>query len=147
MNKNLLKKYKLKFLKSKDTFEHFIMNEAVVLSYSIKFESKIIDFGLFNKVLYKIIETNNSHLSTYLNEFEFTAEQLDEEVLPIINAAIAFPNVEQELDSVTYGALLVNNIIDLYYDGRGVVFSLPIKDLKEILEGFREYLNKPPFSA
>jgi len=123
-----------------------VMDQNVINTYVLKFENKTISRdGFRRKENCKIIETNNYCLTCFLANWK-SVSQINNSLLPDINAALADPASEIESDTAPVDIIMFNNLVD-FYDRQGYVNSIPLKDFKEIVTGWRDFLNTRPVNG
>lgn len=122
------------------------MDQNLVNTYEVKFENKTMKWdGFFGKRNSKIIETNNYCLTCFLICWKSVSE-INDSLLPDVNEALADAALEIESDSAPVDIIMFKNTVD-FYDRDGYVNSMPLKDFKEIVIGWRDFLNTHPLNG
>lgn len=123
-----------------------VMDQNLVNTYEVKLENKTMKWdGFFGKKNCKIIETNNYCLTCFLICWKSVSE-INDSLLPDINEALADADLEIESDSAPVDIIMFKNTVD-FYDRDGYVNSMPLKDFKEIVIGWRDFLNRHPLNG
>ncbi|HCA06244.1 hypothetical protein [Chryseobacterium sp.] len=123
-----------------------VMDQNVINTYAVKFENKTMSWeGFPGKENCKIIETNNYCLTCFLTSWK-SVSQINDSLLPDINAALADPALEIESDTATIDIIMCNHLVD-FYDRQGYVNSIPLKDFKEIVTLWRDFLTTRPLNS
>ena len=121
------------------------MNNSIINQYKISFQNRVEDWENFGKEINKIINTNNEPLTNFLICWSSVSE-INESLLPDINEALAHPNVEINSDSPPVNIVMSDNSVD-FYGYEGYINSIPLQDFKEIVIGWRDFLNTPPLNG
>ncbi|WP_223609504.1 hypothetical protein [Chryseobacterium sp. OSA05B] len=123
-----------------------VMDQNVINTYAVTFENKTISWdGFRGKENCKVIETNNFCLTCFLTSWK-SVSQINDSLLPDINAALADPASEIESETAPVDIIMCNNLVD-FYDRQGYVNSIPLQDFKEIVTGWRDFLNTRPLNG
>lgn len=117
----------------------------LVAKYGISFENAIWNFRT-GKEIGKIVGVNNVVLKEFLNDW--SAQEIDELLLPDIEEALTNPNAELENGSETVHIYIYNQHVEFYKDGiQGLAYQLPTQDFKEIVLLWRDFLQTPPLNG
>ncbi|WP_038331463.1 hypothetical protein [Empedobacter falsenii] len=120
------------------------MNQNIINKYQIRFENKVFDFET-GKEIHKSISTNNGELTTFLNDW--TAPKINELLLPDFEEAMANPETEVENGSETISISIYADKVDFYDNDFNYVGNIPTQEFKEIVIGWRDFLNTPPLNG
>lgn len=122
------------------------MNQALIAQYNISLQNIVFDWGQSGKKVKKSISTNNEYLTTFLNCWN-SILRINDSLLMDIEQALLNPSIESETDSVRVDIIMINNLVDFYHSDLGYVNSMPLQDFKEIVIGWRDFLNTPPLNG
>ena len=122
------------------------MTQEIMNQYQVKFKNKILDYNEFGKSLTKVVETNNRYLNELLN-FCSNPQEIEDFLLIEINQALLNPSAEIENGSETINILIYQNKVDFYTLDEGFVYTIPTSDFKQIVEGWRDFLQTPPLNG
>jgi len=121
------------------------MNSTIAERYNVTFENEILSIKNFPKNISKSISTNNKYLTRFLYDWIDPGE-IEETMIPDLN--------QGQTDSETVGVFVDNGtakFYDLLKDGvlLNVVpeFSMPLDDLIEIVNGWKDFLRQAPFNG
>jgi hypothetical protein len=120
------------------------VNQNIINQYRINFQNQIEEPSGFSKKIDKFPNTNNEFLSMFL--YEWSAQEINDILLPDINAALLNSGSEIENGSETISILIYQDRVDFYGDD-GSVYELPTLDFKEIIIGWRNFLLTPPLNG
>ncbi|WP_139222085.1 hypothetical protein [Chryseobacterium oleae] len=122
------------------------MDHNVINKYALTFENKTMSWeGFRGKKNSKIIDTNHYCLTCFLICWD-SVSQINDSLLPDINAALADPTLEIESDTTTVDIIMCNHLVD-FYDRQGYVSSIPLNDFKEIVTLWRGFLTTRPLNG
>ena len=124
--------------------QYQIKLQNLMEQYGIKFLNKIFDWD-GNKEIVKSLKVNNKYLNEFLDNWN--ADEIEELLLPDINQALLNPNAEIENGSETINILIYQNKVDFYTLDEGFVYTVPTSDFKQIVEGWRDFLQTPPLNG
>ena len=117
----------------------------IINKYEISFSNKILNFKTGNKIV-KIVDVNNPILDEFLNGW-FSAEEINELLLPDIDDALSNPNAALENGSETVFIYIYYQTVKfLKDDTQGWVYEIPTQDFKEIVLLWRDFLLTPPLN-
>lgn len=121
------------------------MTQTIIEQYQISLQNQILDYQEFGKTLNKRIEINNGFLGEFLNSFRY-AEELSE-VIDSLNQTVSNPNIEAEHGTETIDIIIYQTKVDFYTFDDGFVYTIPTSDFKQIVEGWRDFLQTPPLNG
>ena len=122
------------------------MNQNILNQYQINFVNKIIDFEIGGKEITKIPNTNNKYLDEFLDDW--SAEEMDEYLLPYVNQVINNTLLEYQTGCETITVLVQSNLTYFLIDDVGTNYpTIPTQDFKEICLGWKAFLLTPPLNG
>ena len=121
------------------------MTQEIINQYQIKLQNLILDYQEFGKKLRKTIDINNRYLGEFLNSFTYAGEFM--EIIDSLNEIPSNPSIEAEHGSETIDIIIYQNKVDFYTLDEGFVYTIPTSDFKQIVEGWRDFLQTPPLNG
>ncbi|GAA3971277.1 hypothetical protein GCM10022246_24710 [Pedobacter ginsengiterrae] len=118
------------------------MNNNLIVQYKILFENKVFDWGMSNREIMKVVDTSNSSLTYFLNDWHRIPE-IDESLLPDIESALENPALEIDTGATVIDIMIQNNVVN-FFDSEGFHSTMPLQDFKEIVIGWKEFLMSKP---
>ena len=113
------------------------MNQDIVKKYGIDFKNQIEDSHKVDK----IPNTNCVELTVFLYNWE--VDELDEDLLPSINAALDEPDKEFDSGNGPVFIVIYTDNVFLYLNDRPPL-SIPTIEFKQIVEGWKAFLLTHP---
>ncbi|PIF29836.1 hypothetical protein CLU81_0220 [Flavobacterium sp. 9] len=121
------------------------MNENLINRYQINFANLTEQLNNNQAKITKHPYIKNKHLSLFLYEWS-NPQEINEALLPDIEAAFLDTNYFESNSSENVSIMIYHNRVELYDDTK-CVYELPLKDFKEIVIGWRDFLLTPPLNG
>lgn len=121
------------------------MNENLINRYQINFVNLTEQSKTNQTKIAKQPNIKNKHLSLFLYEWS-NPQEINEALLPDIEAAFLDTNYFESNSSENVSIMIYHDRVELYDDTK-FVYELPLKDFKEIIIGWRDFLLTPPLNG
>lgn len=121
------------------------MNQNIIDKYKINFINKVQNWETSGKEVSKTLDVNNEYLGMFLICWDSVSE-INDSLLPDIEEALANPKLEVNSDSPPVDIVMSEGLVD-FYGYKGYANSIPLQEFKEIVIGWRDFLNTPPLNG
>lgn len=123
------------------------MNQNLINQYQVNFVNEVYHNPISNlNYITKIPNVENDYLFQFL--FNWSAEEIDEYLLPFLNQVINGSLSEYDTGSETIIVLIKPNLTYFLIDNVGTNYpTIPTQDFKEICIGWRDFLLTPPLNG
>ena len=118
------------------------MTKEIIKKYGIDFQNKIDSDGIIDKFPGS---GGDMHITALLYEWT-SVDDLNDSLIADIDEALANPNSEIEAGSTPVLIVIQQDIVDFYSTWSDGVFSMPTKDLREIVIAWRDFLLTSPLN-